>query len=183
MLTNTTRTPGTVKNVTAAVFIAPRPAPAAAPGAAPAEAPKRTPEELAALRQVVINALGLKLVAGQSPDSLVTLQELPFAAEPVSQQIEAIHAENRLQGWVEAGSRWTAVIGAAIVLLIFTRMLGRQKPEPVPVEVLSMPPEMAARSLPSTGQVTPEMLNELIRAKPANIGGALREWVGTNSKN
>lgn len=187
VLTNTTRTPGTVKSLTAAVFVAPRraatPAPAAAgAAAAPAEAPKRTPEELAALRQVVINALGLKPAPGQSPDSLVSLQELPFATEPVSQQVEAIQAENRMQGWIDAGSRWTAVIGAGVVLLVFLRVLSRQKPEPVPVEILSMPPDLAARSLPSSGQVTPEMLNELIRAKPANIGGALREWV-TASKN
>jgi flagellar M-ring protein FliF len=148
----------------------------------PAEAPKRTPEELAALRQVVINALGLKPAPGQPVESLVSLQEMPFAAEPVAQQIEAIQAENRMQGWIDAGSRWTAVIGAGIVLLVFLRVLARQKPEPVPVEVLSMPPDLAARSLPSSGQVTPEMLNELIRAKPANIGGALREWV-TASKN
>jgi flagellar M-ring protein FliF len=187
VLTNTTRAPGTVKSVTAAVFIAPRsaaaPAAGAPAGAAPAESPKRTPEELAALRQVVINALGLKPAPGQSLDTLVTLQELPFAAEPVSRQVEAIQAENRLQGWVEAGSRWAAVLGAGLVLLVFLRVLSRQKPEPVPVEVLTMPPELAARSLPSSGQVTPEMLNELIRAKPANIGGALREWVGSPSKN
>ncbi len=185
-LTNTTRNPGTIRNVTAAVFVAPRPAPApvaAAPGAAPTapvEAPKRTPEELSALRQVVINALGLKPAPGQALDSLVTLQELPFAAEPVSQQVEAIQAENRMQGWVEAGSRWAAVLGAAIVLLVFMRMLSRQKPEAVPVEILTMPPELAARSLPSSGQITPEMLNELIRAKPANVGGALREWITAN---
>jgi flagellar M-ring protein FliF len=187
VLTNTTRNPGTVKSLTAAVFIAPpraaAPAPAAA-GAAPAPVapPKRTPEELAALRQVVINALGLRPAPGQSLDSLVSLQEMPFAAEPVAQQIEAIQAENRVQGWIDTGSRWTAVIGAGIVLLVFLRVLSRQKPEPVPVEILSMPPDLAARSLPSSGQVTPEMLNELIRAKPANIGGALREWV-TASKN
>jgi flagellar M-ring protein FliF len=27
--------------------------------------------------------------------------------------------------------------------------------------------------------VTPEMLNELIKQRPANIGSALRDWVGT----
>jgi flagellar M-ring protein FliF len=183
-LTNTTRNPGTIRSLTAAVFIAPRPAPAPAagtpPGATPAEAPKRTPEELAALRQIVINALGLKPAPGQSLDSLVSLQELPFASEPVSQQIEAIQAENRWQGWIEAGSRWAAVAGAALVLLVFGRMLARQKPEPVPVEILTLPPDVAARSLPTSGNVTPEMLNELIRAKPANVGGALREWVTAN---
>jgi flagellar M-ring protein FliF len=65
------------------------------------------------------------------------------------------------------------------VLLIFLRLLSRQKPEPVPVEVLAMPPEMAARSLQIGSAVTPEMLNELIKQKPVNIGTALRDWVGT----
>ncbi|MBL9216001.1 MAG: flagellar M-ring protein FliF [Opitutaceae bacterium] len=181
-LTNTTRNPGTIRSLTAAVFIAPRPASALAAGAAPAEAvaPKRTPEELAALRQVVMNALGLKPAPGQSPDSLVTLQELPFVTEPVSQQIQAIQAENRWQGWIEAGSRWAAVLGAAVVLLLFLRLLSRQKPEAVPVEMLAMPADLGARSLPVSGQVTAEMLNELIRQKPAHVGSALREWVAAN---
>lgn len=181
-LTNTTRNPGTIKNVTAAVMISQRlaaPAPAAAgqPAAVPQPKP-RSAEELAALRQVVVNALGLKPEAGQSLDSIVTLQEVPFAAEPVSEQIQAIQKENKWQGWIEAGSRWSAVLGAGVVLLIFLRMLSRQKPEPVPVEVLAMPPELAARSLQSGNAVTPEMLNELIKQKPANIGTALREWAG-----
>src|SRR6185369_174866 len=81
---NTTRNPGTVKNLTAAVFIAPRPvAPVVdAKGvAAPAAEPqKRSAEELNALRQLVVNAPGLKPAAGQSLDSLVSLQEMPFQA-------------------------------------------------------------------------------------------------------
>jgi len=185
---NTTRNPGTVKNLTAAVFIAPRPAPAVAvdPKAAPApaaEAPKRTPEELNALRQVVVNALGLKPAAGQSLESLVSLQELPFqAAERVPSEVAAIEKENRWQGWIEAASRWAAVLGAGAVLFVFWRMLGRQKPEPVPIEVLSLTPEAANRALPSSNGVTPDLLNELIRQKPANVGVALRDWVavGTN---
>ena len=182
--TNVTRSPGTVKSVTAAVFIAPRTAPAApaadgkaAPAAEPAVV-KRTPEELNALRQVVINALGLKPAAGQSLDSLVSLQEMEFqAAERVPAQIEAIQSEGRLQGWLEVASRWAAVVGAAAVLLFFWHALAKQKPEPVPVEVLSLSPDAAARSLPSANSVTPELLNELIRQKPANIGVALRDWV------
>ncbi|HYP16745.1 MAG TPA: flagellar basal-body MS-ring/collar protein FliF [Opitutus sp.] len=185
---NTTRNPGTVKSLTAAVFVAPRAAPVAvdAQGVAqPAgEAPKRTPEELNALRQLVVNALGLKVPAGQSLDSFVSLQEMPFqAAERMPAAIAAIEKENRWQGWIEAGSRWAGVVGAAIVLVIFCRMLGRQKPEPVPVEVLSMTPDAAARALPSSN-ITPDLLNDLIRQKPANIGVALRDWVSAGaSKN
>ncbi len=185
-VTNTTRTPGTIKNVTASVFVAPLMSVPAAGATGPDAVPqpkKRTAEEIAGLRQVVINALGLKPAAGQTPESLVTLQELPFAATPVSQQMQTLQTEGRWQGWVEAGSRWAAVVGAVIVLLVFMRMLSRQKPEPVPVEVLTLPPDSAARTLQSGGAVTPEMLNELIRAKPANVGTALRDWVATPSKN
>ncbi len=184
-LTNVTRSPGTIKTVTAAVFVAPRLAPPAAgpDGKVAADAQpteqKRAPEELSALRQVVVNALGLKLAPGQTLESVVALQEMPFAAAPVSQQIQAIQTENRVQGWIEVASKWSAVLGAAIVLLIFLRVLAKQKPEPVPVEVLSMPPEMAARQLQHGSTVTPDMLNQLIRQKPANIGTALRDWVAT----
>jgi flagellar M-ring protein FliF len=187
--TNITRNPGTVKSLTAAVFIAPRYAPAApvaagAPAAEP-QAQKRTPEELNSIRQLVLNALGLKPAAGQSLDSLVSLQEMPFQTiDRLPAQIESLQKENRLMGWVEAGSRWAAVAGALVILAIFARMLSRQKPEPVPVELLSLSPDAAQRSLPSSNGLTPDILNELIKQKPANVGVALRDWVAAGaSKN
>lgn len=183
--TNTTRNPGSIKSVTAAVFVAPRLTPPVAgpdgkiaPDAQPTEL-KRAPEELNALRQVVVNALGLKLSAGQTLESVVALQEMPFASVPVSEQIHAIQSENRIQGWIEVASKWTAVLGAAIVLLIFLRVLSKQKPEAVPVEILTMPTDSSGRTLQNGSAVTPEMLNQLIRQKPANIGTALRDWVAT----
>ncbi len=181
--TNVTRNPGTIKQVTASVLIAPRlvPPPAGSPAGTPATEQRRTPEELAALRQVVINALGVRVPAGQDLDSIVSLQEMPFAIEPIAETVEAIQSETRLQGWLDAASRWAAVGGAAIALLLFLRLLSKQKPEPVPMEVFQLPPEMAARSLQNGSQITPDMLNQLIRQKPANIGTALREWVATPS--
>jgi flagellar M-ring protein FliF len=183
--TNITRNPGSVKNVTAAVFIAPRmvaaPIDPAAPKGAPVPEPqpqKRSQQELDALRQVVINALGLKPAAGQSLDSLVSLQETPFqSAVPLAGQLENVTGETRLQSWFELASKWAAFVGAAFVLLIFWRTLSKQKIEAVPVDVLSMTPDAAQRSLPNPSNVTPELLNELIRQKPANIGVALRDWV------
>ncbi|MEI6467319.1 MAG: flagellar M-ring protein FliF C-terminal domain-containing protein, partial [Verrucomicrobiota bacterium] len=186
-LTNTTRSPGTVKSLTAAVFIAPRlsaPAKPAAPGAPAVEAAvqKRTAEELTALRQVVINALGLKPGAGQSLESMVSLQEMSFqTVETIPAQMEALQTEGRWQGWFAAASRWAAVAGAVAIFFIFWRTLAQQKPEPVPVEVLAMTPEAASRALPKSNQITPELLNELIRQKPANIGIALRDWVSTSA--
>lgn len=179
--TNVTRNPGTIRNVTASVLIAPRmvPPPAGAPeGSAPTEQ-RRTPEELNTLRQVVINALGLKPAAGQPLESIVALQEMPFAAEPVAQTVETIQQETRIQGWIEVAARWAAVIGAGIALLVFLRLLSRQKPEAVPVEVFAMPPDLAARAMQNGQGLTPEMINQLVRQKPANVGTALRDWVGT----
>lgn len=189
--TNIVRQPGTVKNVTAAVFVAQRfaAAPVSAPGDvnysnAPA-APtgpvpiKRSREELNDLRQIVVNALGVKPVPGQSLESIVSVQEVPFQGiEPIPAEIEAIQKEGRMQTWLDLASRWTAVIAACVVLLVFLRLLARQKPEPVPIEVLSMSPDAASRST-NPNAVTPELLNELIRQKPANIGIALRDWVAT----
>ena len=180
--TNITRNPGTVKSLTAAVFIAPRviPAAPAAKGAPPNEptVQKRTPEEIAALRQLVINALGLKPAPGQSLDDLVSIQETAFqTVDAVPAQMEALQSDGRLQSWIDVARRWSAVAAAGIILMMFLRILSRQKPEPVPVEVLAMTPDAAARALPNSSTVTPELLNELIRQKPANAGVALRDWV------
>ncbi len=188
--TNTTRNPGTVKNVTAAVFVATRmvtpPVDPAAPKGTPAPEPvaqKRSAQELDALRQVVMNSLGLKAAPGQSLDSIVSLQEVAFQnTAPLPGQIEAATGETRIQSWFELASRWAAVAGAAVVLIIFLRLFSRQKPEAVPVEVLSMTPDAASRALPNASNVTPELLNDLIRAKPANVGVTLRDWVSAGAQ-
>ena len=190
-VTSVTRNPGTIKNVSAAVFIAPRlvtpPAAPAAEGqpAQPAQPQmqRRSQQELNALRQVVINALGLKPAQGQPLDSLVTLQEVEFqGTDAAAAQIQAAEATAPgIQGWLEVASKWAAVAGALAVLLVFWRLLKRQKPEPVPIEVLSLTPDSASQRLPNPANVTPELLNELIRQKPANIGLALRDWVSANN--
>ncbi len=164
------RTPGALKNLTAAVFIAQR-----APGA-DGQAAKRTAEELAALRQLVINALGVHAAAGQSLDNIVSLQEMPFQAAAVSAQVEQIQKETRVATWFETASRYFAVGIALAVLGLFWRMLRHQKPEAVPVEMLSDASGTVQRGMPAQGAVTPELLNELIRQKPTNIGIALRDW-------
>ena len=190
--TNTTRNPGSVKNVTAAVLIAPKTvaAPAAAAGAdgkpAAAAAPqmlKRTAQELDALRQIVINALGLKPAAGQSLDSLVSILETEFRTPDLQvAQLESARATTvGVQTYLEMASRWVPMVGAALVLLVFMRMLKREKLEPVPIEVLSLTPEQTGRGNAGANPITPDMLNEMIKQKPANVGVALRDWVAAGN--
>lgn len=179
-LSNVRRNPGGIKSLTAAVFVSSRP-----PGADGAAAPARTAAELDGLRRIVMNALGLKAAAGQSLEEIVSLQETPFQAA-VSSHIEQIATETRVQGWVEGAVRYLAIAIAVGALFIFYRMVRNQKPEPVSVELLngSSSPGGAAGPGPSRGNApatfTPDMLNELIRQKPANVGSALRDWVGSD---
>lgn len=186
-LTNVVRNPGAVKNITASVFVAQRftpPAADAAPDAKPTPSP-RSPEEIAALRQVVMNALGIRVAQGQNPDSLVSLQEVPFNVEPVSDKIASIESETRIQSWIELGRGYIAVALALVVFVLFLKMLKKQKPEPVPVELLSAKPETQQRGniQLNAGGLTPEVLNELIKQKPDNISTALREWVNLKKAN
>lgn len=178
-LTSTTRQPGAITHLTAAVFVAQRPAvPAADAEAASAPVPKpRTPEELQALRQIVVNALGLKPAPGQPLDSIVTLEEVAFQSDPVAAQVGMIQKETRVQGWIEAASKYLAVGIAALVLFVFWRMLGRQRVEPVPVELLSEPSPESLRAAQGKTFLTPEALNELIQQKPANVSNALRDYL------
>jgi flagellar M-ring protein FliF len=152
------------------VFISQR-----APGA-DGQVVKRTADELSALRQLVINALGVHAAAGQSLDNIVSLQEMPFQIPAVSAQVAQIQKETRVATWLETGSRYVAVAIALVVLALFWRMVGRQKPEAVPVELLTESSPNGSRSMSAQGTITPELLNELIRQKPANIGVALRDW-------
>ncbi len=178
-LTNVTRNPGTVKNVTAAVFIAKRyaPIPAGAPLDTKPTLIDRKPEEIQALRQIVLNALGLRSAGAPGAEN-VTVQEMTFNVEPVSEQISTIESETRIQSWMDAGSRYVAVAAAAGLFYLFLRMLKKQKPEPVPMELLVDNPAAAQRGgmQLAAGTLTPEMLNELIKQKPLNVGTALRDW-------
>ncbi len=175
--TNIVRTPGTIKSLTASVLVAPRPA------GADGKVVARTPQELTALRQVVVNALGIRAAAGESLDNIVSLQEVPFQTPPIAAEVRQIQKEARVATWTETASRFLAVALGLAVLAVFWRLLGRQKPEAVPVELLAEVPADNKRALPAPGAVTPELLTELIKQKPGNIGVALRDWAAAGKNN
>jgi flagellar M-ring protein FliF len=172
-LTSVTRNPGAVRSLTAAILIGPRPGGSA--GAAPA---KRTPEELAALKQLVANALGVHADAAGGLDAVVTIDEMPFVQPAPAQELQELQKSGRWQGWLELASRWVAVAGAALVFVVFLRVLSRQRVEPVPADLLAVPDGRSfARGVPAS----PEVVAELIRGRPAQAGAALRDW--TSSRN
>jgi flagellar M-ring protein FliF len=174
VLTNITRTPGTVKGLTAAVFVAPL------QPDAEGNAVVRTEEQMEDLRRIVMNALGLRAEEGQNLDELVTLTETSFAPPPIIEEVTRMEEISRLQPLFDLGMRIGAIALALLLMMIFWRQLKKARPEPVPLEVLKIT-EQNARNANKNGGLTPEMLTELIRQKPANVGTALRDWAGASS--
>lgn len=173
VVSNTTRNPGNIVSLSAAVFVAARP-----PSADGVAAPPRTEQEIDALRRVVVNALGLKATPDQELSELVTIQEMPFQPDVVDTQIVELQKQTQIQSWVEVAVRYVAIGVAAIALLIFYRTLRKQRPEPLPVELMLASADTSSQRGAAGGpaNLTPELLNELIRQKPANVGTALRDW-------
>ena len=166
--TSATRQPGAVTNVTAAVFVA-------------AKAQPRKPEELEALRKMVVNALGVK-DTGNVAGSAVTLQEVAFEAEPVVKPsiTDMVYTNSDIVRTV------VACLLAVGMLGVFFTMLKKSKPDMIPMELLK-PMALAGGGNGSAQQtISPELLNDLIRQKPANVGAALRGWMAapaTDGKN
>ncbi len=163
---NAVRAPGTVSRVTAAVFVASR-----------KEA--RTPAELDSLRKMVINALGLKAADDKEVAKIVTLEEVPFDSAPAQKTSVVDFALSN----TDIFKHGFAVLVAVALILVFVRMLKRAKPDEIPIEILEPLRAAPAAGVPAEPQVSVEMLNEMIRQKPGNIGAALRGWMASNGKN
>ena len=116
---------------------------------------------------------------------MVTVEEMPFSDSP-----------KEAQGIMETLSRHTGVLGDAVSVLValvlfgaFVRMLRRTKPDDIPMEMLYAPSEGGTLGSGEEGSgsgtgsdqiqpVTVDLINDMIRRKPENVGAALRNWMG-----
>ncbi len=159
------RAPGTVSRVTAAVFVA-------------SKATPRTRAELESLRKMVINALGVKTVDEKDAAKIVSLEEVSFDNPPAQKAGIADFALSH----TDLVKNGVAVLVALALVFVFLRMVKRAKPDEIPIEVFS--PIGAANGADAASQpVSVELLNEMIRQKPENVGAALRDWMSTTNGN
>ena len=159
------RAPGTVSRVTAAVFVASRATP-------------RTPAEMDSLRKMVVNALGVKAASEKEAANIVSLEEVSFD-NPPAQKAGLLDMAMRNTDLVKNGF---AILVAVVLILFFLRMVKKAKPDEIPIEVFS-PIGAGASAEAAPQQVSVELLNEMIRQKPENVGAALRDWMSTNGNN
>ncbi len=166
--------PGSIKRLTASLVVAKR----MQDVGGTMDLVERTPEELEELTDIVLTALGIQLQPGQLPTDFVTVKEMAFAADPFEDHGDLLQEEANFQRYIEMGKNGVGAILGIGVILFFMQMLKRYKPEKISIEVLQPDQMLETRKMEDTSVVTPEMLNELIRQKPANIGVSLREWIG-----
>lgn len=166
--------PGSIRRLTASLLVAKRfetvngqPQPV-----------QRTEEQIEELRDIVVTALGIELGRGQRSADFVTVKEMEFAVSPFEDHGQLLRDEVNLQRWIELGKNGIGAILGIGVIIFFMQMLKRHKPEKISIEVLQPEQALQSRKMEDTSVVTPEMLNELIRQKPANIGVSLRQWIG-----
>ena len=156
---NSVKGPGSIARVTAAVFVA-------------SKAQPRTPVELDGLRRMVANSIGIK---GDDKElaKVVTLEEVSFEApvEPKAGVADMVFAHPDL---LKNG----IAVGIALVLfVVFLRMLKRTTPDEIPIELLEAQRGLNPDGSSGPAAVTAEMLNDMIRQKPDNVGLALRDWM------
>jgi len=166
--------PGSIRRLTASVLVAKR---YVGEGGERAHEP-RTPEELQSLRRSVVNALGISLAPGQNYEDLVSITEMDFATAPRVEQAQMLQKDGVVEYWMELGKPAVALLLGIGVIIFFLQMLKRNKPEEISFELMQPEEMLQSRKMEDTSAVTPEMLNELIRQKPANIGVSLKEWLG-----
>jgi flagellar M-ring protein FliF len=155
----------------------------------PKKAEKKTEDRKAMLRGMVANALGVKGTE-EELKRVVSIEEMPFSEMPATEQgiMDMIARNTDLLR--DAG----AVLVAVLLFGAFVRMLRKTKPDEIPMEMLSSqtePETEAVGNLPGGQQssfsapqpVTVDLINDMIRRKPENIGAALRNWIETDKAN
>ena len=170
-IVSSVQNPGSIRRLTASLVVAKHIDDSGA-------AISRTAEELQELSDLVINALGIELAPGETSANFVTVKEMEFAPDPFKNHEQILKDDANMQRYIEMGKNGLGAVLGIGVILFFMQMLKRYKPEKISIEVLQPDQMLQSRKMEDTSVVTPEMLNELIRQKPANIGVSLSEWIG-----
>jgi flagellar M-ring protein FliF len=174
------KSPGGVSRISAAVFVTKR----FTEADGQRQENPRSPQELEQLRQMVVQTLGVDEIPG-TPTPSVTIAEADFASQVNAIVEETPDLIQKLFYWVDMMRNFIAVGFAAIMFLVFLRMLKKHKPESFSLEIMDEDGNSSKKGPDVIPRLTPELLNELIREKPENVSTALRNWAlesGNNKK-
>lgn len=172
-ISETVKNPGSIKSISAAVFIAKK----VEAGSTTSAPVTRTPQEVEALKKMVVNALGME---AKDAEQRVTVQEVAFekpAEDPNAKKGGLAAGGAGGTDWLDMGRKAVTILIAVGIFVMFLNMLKKQKNETASVEV------MEEKTITSQGQMnlTPDVLNTLIQQKPENVSAALKTWVSSST--
>jgi flagellar M-ring protein FliF len=160
---NFTQSPGVIKRITAAVFVAQKYI--TTNGARVYQA--RPEAEIASLRKSVRNALGIA-------EADLQLEEIAFNDQPDPEIKLQLAQEERRQFWTSLAKSASYPVMALLIFGFFWRILKRTQ-ESIP---LGIPLGDPNRSMgPKEPVISVDALNQMIRENPTNMTQAIRGWM------
>jgi flagellar M-ring protein FliF len=175
-VSNIMETPGGVKRISAAVFVA-----ASATGSGTNRVvATRTPEEMQKIKRVVMGALGIQEGPDATRPDMITIEEMPFNEEPALEIAKQLDQQQKKDFWWELAKTALYPLLGCVVLFIFWRTFKSTPVDNLPLGVPLGSGSLNGRSLRpgDSDAVTVEVLNQLIRENPHNMTQAIRSWMG-----
>lgn len=169
----TVKNAGELEKISAAVFLAMR-TNISEGGKNPVPSPRKE-EELTYIKKMIAHAIGVEEL--NNLESSITLQEVPFTEEIV-QTAGLLDFAGPIYEVLSIIKNFSGLGVALIMFLIFIRMIKKYKPSKASVEFLEGPiGGEFANAKNVTPKPTVDLINELIRQKPDNVGVALKNWM------
>jgi flagellar M-ring protein FliF len=151
----------------------------------------RSAEELAKLKKLVQNALGIVEPAeGSTRRDEITLEEFEFNNQPGTEIATTFQREQTKQFWLQVGQTALYPTLALGVIALLWRVFKRTpdldiplpEPEPEPFPAINRLGTGVGNGKPGSpraapGVVTVDVLNQLIRENPQNMTQAIRGWM------
>ncbi len=180
-ISNIMQTPGGLKRLSAAVFIA---ANTTGSGTNRVVA-SRTPEEMQKIRRIVMGALGIQEGEDAARPDQLTVEEIPFNDQPAIEVAQQMEKQQKHQFWWDVAGKAVYPLIAVVALFLFWRAFKKTSVDDIPLGVPVG--ELAGTGANGSGNaggrhgdsstVSVEVLNQLIRENPQNLTHAIRSWV------
>ena len=171
-VSNLMQTPGSMKRISAAVFVA---ANVKMDGTNRVVA-TRTPEEMQKIKRVVQGALGIQDGPDATRPDQITIEEIAFNEEPAMEITKQLDKQQKTDFWWNLAKTAVYPVLAIGVLFVFWRTF-----KSTPVDNIAIGGASGVRALRpgDSDAVTVDVLNQLIRENPHNMTQAIRSWMGT----
>lgn len=186
-VSNIMQTPGGLKRLSAAIFVA---ANVTGAGTNRVVTP-RTPEEMKKIQHIVQSALGIQEGADALRQDQIAVEEMPFNEPLPVEVVQQFEKQQQQQFWWDLAKNAVYPLLACGVFFLFWRTIKRMPAENIPigVPVGKMGGNGSGRLNGNSpgqhepGMVTVDVLNQLIRENPGNMTRAIRSWMSAGKGN